>query len=80
MTLVHKRRKTWRVFGVEVGTDGMGPLYIALGLGLRLGFNIHVLPKFEPGATDRWGYRETWCDGPIYSFGLGPLLYVCWSD
>ncbi len=26
------------------------------------------------------GREETWHDGPIYSFGLGPLALVCWDE
>lgn len=34
---------------------------------------------FFPLKDIQWGYREDWCDGPLYSFGLGPFLLVCWS-
>ena len=26
----------------------------------------------------QWGYVADWYDGPLHSFGLGPLLLVCW--
>lgn len=25
-----------------------------------------------------WGYEEDWYDGPLPSFGLGPLFLVVW--
>lgn len=28
----------------------------------------------------QWGYIEEWYDGPIYSFGLGPLFLLCWHE
>ena len=38
-------------------------------------WNVHLL------VVDRrfrfWGYRLDWYDGPIHTFGLGPLLYIC---
>lgn len=37
--------------------------------------SIHFFPS-----KDHWqcGKEEDWHDGPIYSFGLGPLLLICW--
>lgn len=26
-----------------------------------------------------WGFSETRYDGPIYQFGIGPLLLFCWQ-
>lgn len=25
-----------------------------------------------------FGLHEYWYDGPLYTFGLGPLLMICW--
>lgn len=27
----------------------------------------------------QFGYKKDWYDGPLPSFGLGPLFIVCWS-
>lgn len=45
---------------------------------LEFGFNVHLLPRRDKW-KDRWGFNESWYDGPLYSFGLGPVIYVCWS-
>lgn len=41
-------------------------------------WNVHV------GVRNRadwvWGREESWYDGPIYYYGLGPALLVCWAD
>jgi len=26
----------------------------------------------------QWGRDESWHDGPLYSFGIGPLILVVW--
>ncbi len=28
----------------------------------------------------QWGYVRDWYDGPLYSFGLGPLFLLAWVD
>lgn len=38
-------------------------------------WNIHILPKEK--SYQFWGYLLDWYDGPIHSFGIGPLLYIC---
>jgi len=39
-------------------------------------FSIHILPhKYHK----RWWFQRDWYDGPLYSFGLGPLVLVCWA-
>ena len=37
---------------------------------------IHIFPYKN---QRQWGYLKEWYDGPLYSFGLGPLLLLCWS-
>jgi len=36
---------------------------------------IHLFPD-----QTVWGYTEEWYDIQLYSFGLGPLLLICWSS
>lgn len=36
---------------------------------------VHVLPKSE---FRIWGLNREEYDGPLYDFGVGPLLLVCW--
>jgi len=57
-------------------SDGAGKYYIHFDL-FGLCWNWHIFPekKFR-----LWGYNESWYDGPIHDFGLGPLLFVCLID
>lgn len=40
----------------------------------KVAFHFFPKPKWQ------WGYEKDWYDGPLYSFGLGPLLLICWND
>lgn len=36
----------------------------------------HLFPK---GSMNQfWGLQEDWYDGPLYSFGLGKFMLICW--
>lgn len=39
----------------------------------------YLMFHFFPLKDIQWGYKEDWYDGPHHSFGLGPLLLICWS-
>jgi len=39
-------------------------------------FDIHFIVKKK---QRQWGFEEEWYDGPLYSFGLGPLILICWD-
>ena len=41
-----------------------------------MGVAIHVLPREHHRL---WGYSKGWYDGPLYYFGLGPILLVSWG-
>lgn len=57
-------------------TNTAGKYFFHLDL---LGFcwNFHIFPREE---FRMWGLEENWYDGPMYDFGLGPLLLVCLAD
>lgn len=38
---------------------------------------LHLFVKKE---CRHWGYRESWYNGPIYEFGLGPFLLWCYYE
>jgi hypothetical protein len=59
----------------ELYTDAAGRL--TLGLGRRPGYLTCIHFGVEKSHR-QWGYKQDWYDGPIHSFGLGPLLLVCW--
>lgn len=48
--------------------------------GQRHFVGIHIFPRFDPNYTDEWwGLTESWYDGPLYSFGVGPLFCIVWG-
>ena len=52
---------------------GCAPIWIGFEAG-DWSFNVHLLSLKDI----QWGYRDEWYDGPMRSFGLGPLALVCW--
>lgn len=54
--------------------DGAGLVSVCIMLG-RWEINVHLLPARR---SQQWWYLRTWWDGYLYSFGLGPLLLLCW--
>lgn len=69
-------RKTWSHFGGSAGLIGvMGGKYKCPGGEVVERWALHI---FVSRDTWQWGYREDWCDGPIPSFGLGPLFLLIW--
>ena len=38
-------------------------------------FALHLLVRQQ---YRQWGLSADWYDGPLYSFGLGPILLVVW--
>jgi hypothetical protein len=40
-------------------------------------FSFHFFPR-KSHIPRQWGYRNTWYDGELKSFGFGPLLLICW--
>jgi hypothetical protein len=39
---------------------------------------LHVLPRTADAR--QWGYSQDWYDGPLYAFGLGALMLICWHE
>ena len=39
-------------------------------------FGVHLFPDRD---SHEWGFGEDWYNGPIYSFGAGPLALIVWS-
>lgn len=40
-------------------------------------WNVHLFPS---RACWEWGHSTSWYDGPLHSWGAGPLLLVCWQE
>ena len=40
-------------------------------------YDFHFFIKKD---SRQWGYGEEWYDGLLCSFGLGPLMLICWMD
>lgn len=40
-------------------------------------YAVHFFPYKD---QRQWGMLKEWYDGPIYSFGLGPFLLICWTQ
>jgi hypothetical protein len=38
-------------------------------------FDVHFLIRKD---QRQWGYVADYYDGPLYSFGLGPFILICW--
>ena len=39
------------------------------------GWSLHFFVKKE---FSKWGFSKDWCDGPLYYFGLGRILLLCY--
>lgn len=69
-------RKTWNERG-SAGLFGiMGGEYVCPDGDTTETWAVHF---FVRAGSREWGYHESWYDGPIRSFGLGPLLLAVWT-
>ena len=57
---------------MEIYFDAAGLVCIGVGR-----INLHLLVRKE---FRQWLWREDWWDGPIYSFGSGPLFLVVYHE
>jgi hypothetical protein len=68
--------RAWQLgsgFGWKV-SDGLFVLSLSRNESYGVNYNLHLLPRRECWTS--WGAYESWYDGPLYGFLLGPILQV----